>query len=111
MALLIGVADDKSIVGIEVDRLENDDKFMLHLAQCVRNGLGDRAGTCIDPRIQMAGGKAICVVACQRSPEPAFLNGKGRRRILMAAPSRLPEACSHRLTGERSLWMRSAICP
>jgi len=74
--LLIGVADDKSIVGIEVDRFENDDKFMLHLSQCVRNGLGERAGTCIDPRIQMAGGRAICVVACQRSPEPVFLSWK-----------------------------------
>lgn len=45
--LLIGVADDGSIVGIERDRLESDDKFMRHLAQVVRNGLGDRAGTCI----------------------------------------------------------------
>jgi len=78
--LLIGVADDKSIVGIEADRLENDDKFMLHLAQCVRNGLGDRAGTCIDPRVQMAGGRAICVVACQRSPEPVFLKWKRTER-------------------------------
>jgi Putative DNA-binding domain len=29
--LLIGVADDGSIVGIERDKLENDDKFMRHL--------------------------------------------------------------------------------
>jgi type I restriction enzyme R subunit len=74
--LLIGVADDRSIVGVDIDRFENDDKFMLHLSQCVRNGLGDRAGTCIDPRIQMASGKAICVVACQRSPEPISLKWK-----------------------------------
>jgi hypothetical protein len=36
--LLIGVADDGSVVGIERDRLETEDKFMLHLAQVVRNG-------------------------------------------------------------------------
>jgi hypothetical protein len=30
--LLLGVADDGSVVGIEHDQLENDDKFMLHLA-------------------------------------------------------------------------------
>jgi type I restriction enzyme R subunit len=42
--LLLGVADDGSIVGIERDQLENDDKFMRHLAQGVRNGMGDRAG-------------------------------------------------------------------
>jgi type I restriction enzyme R subunit len=75
--LLIGVADDKSVVGIDIDRFESDDKFMLHLSQCVRNGLGDRAGTCIDPRVQMADGKAVCIVSCQRSPEPVFLKWKG----------------------------------
>jgi type I restriction enzyme R subunit len=74
--LLIGVADDGSIVGIERDQLESDDKFMRHLAQVVRNGLGDRAGTCIDPKTQMVQGKTVCVVSCQRSPEPVFLKWK-----------------------------------
>ena len=75
--LLIGVADDGAVVGIERDRLDNDDKFLLHLAQVVRNGLGDRAGTCIDPRVQAVGAKSVCVVSCQRSPEPVFLSWKG----------------------------------
>ena len=75
--LLIGVADDGSIVGIERDQLESDDKFMRHLAQVVRNGLGDRAGTCIDPKAQVVQGKTVCVVSCQRSPEPVFLKWKG----------------------------------
>ncbi len=75
--LLIGVADDGSVVGVERDQLENDDKFMRHLAQVVRNGLGDRAGTCIDPKTQIVQGKTVCVVSCQRSPEPVFLKWKG----------------------------------
>jgi type I restriction enzyme R subunit len=75
--LLLGVADDGSIPGVERDQLETDDKFMLHLAQVVRNGLGDRAGTCIDPRMQVVQGKTVCVVSCQRSPEPVFLKWKG----------------------------------
>jgi len=75
--LLIGVADDGSIVGIERDQLDNDDKFMRHLAQVVRNGLGDRASTCIDPKVQIVRGKAVCLVSCQRSPEPVFLKWKG----------------------------------
>ena len=74
---MVGVADDRSIVGIEQDQLDNDDKFMLHLAQVVRNGLGDRAGTCIDPKAQVVQGKTVCVVSCQRSPEPVFLKWKG----------------------------------
>jgi type I restriction enzyme R subunit len=75
--LLIGVGDDGSIVGIERDRLESDDKFMRHLAQVVRNGLGDRAGTCIDPSTQIVQGKSVCVVTCQRSPEPVYVKWKG----------------------------------
>ena len=75
--LLIGVDDDRNVLGIEHDRLENEDKFMLHLAQAVRNGLGDRAGTCIDPKTQVADGKTVCLVSCQRSPEPVYLRWKG----------------------------------
>ncbi len=75
--LLLGVADDGSIVGIERDQLESDDKFMRHLAQVVRNGLGDRAGTCIDPKTQAVQGRTVCLVSCQRSPEPVFLKWMG----------------------------------
>jgi predicted HTH transcriptional regulator len=75
--LLIGVADDGAVVGIERGRLESDDKFMRHLAQVVRNGLGDRAGTSIDPKAQVVQGKTVCVVSCLRSPEPVFPKWKG----------------------------------
>ena len=50
---------------------------MRHLAQVVRNGLGDRAGTCIDPKTQIVEGTTVCVVSCQRSPEPVYLKWKG----------------------------------
>ncbi|MCY4188201.1 MAG: putative DNA binding domain-containing protein, partial [Bryobacterales bacterium] len=75
--LLIGVDDDRKVLGIEHDRLESDDKFMRHLAQAVRNGLGDRASTCVDSRTQIVGGKTVCLVSCQRSPEPVYLRWKG----------------------------------
>jgi type I site-specific restriction-modification system R (restriction) subunit len=75
--LLIGVADDGTVGGIEPDQLESDDKFMRHLTQVVRNGLGDRAGTCIDPRMQTVEEKTVCAVGCQRSPEPVFVKWKG----------------------------------
>ncbi len=74
--LLIGVADDRSVLGIELDGFENEDKFMLHLSQMVRNTLGDRASTCVDPRMQIVNGKTVCVVTCQRSPEPVLMKTK-----------------------------------
>jgi predicted HTH transcriptional regulator len=75
--LIIGVTDTGEIIGIEADEFESNDKFTQHLAQVVRNGLGDRASTCIDPRIQKLNGKSVCLVACERSPEPVFLKWKG----------------------------------
>ena len=75
--LLLGVADDGSIVGIETRSTRERRQVHAHLAQVVRNGLGDRAGTCIDPKTQIVGGKTVCVVSCQRSPEPVFLKWKG----------------------------------
>ncbi|HZA56816.1 MAG TPA: ATP-binding protein, partial [Candidatus Udaeobacter sp.] len=74
--LLIGIGDDRSVVGIEADAFDDEDKFMLHLSQMVRNALGDRASTCVDPRMQIAKGKTVCVVTCQRSPEPVFMKTK-----------------------------------
>ena len=65
--LLIGVDDDRRVLGVEHDRLESDDKFMLHLAQAVRN----------DPSTQIVEGKTVCLVSCQRSPEPVYLKWKG----------------------------------
>ncbi|MFA5810572.1 MAG: RNA-binding domain-containing protein, partial [Thermoleophilia bacterium] len=74
--LLIGIGDDRAVLGIEHDQLESDDQFMRHLAQVVRNALGDRAGTCINPTTQIVQGKTVCLVSCQRSPEPVFLKWK-----------------------------------
>ena len=78
--LLIGADDDRKVLGIEHDRLETDDKFMRHLAQAVRNGLGDPAGTCIDPKTQIVEGKTVCLVSCQRSPAPVYLRWKGMEK-------------------------------
>ncbi|MCR4427164.1 MAG: putative DNA binding domain-containing protein, partial [Firmicutes bacterium] len=74
--LLIGVADDGSIVGIERDAFENEDEFMLHLTQAVGDALGDRANTCIDPGIQVLHGRTVCLVSCRRSLEPVFVKWK-----------------------------------
>jgi hypothetical protein len=104
--LLLGVADDGSIVGIERAEFESHDKFMLHLSQIIRNALGDRAGSCIDPGTQIVDGEAVCVVSCQRSPEPVFLKWKGieKRRLAISMSGVGPEAWSYRQRARRSTY-------
>lgn len=74
--LLIGAAG-RSVTGIEHDGFQTDDAFVRHLTGVVRTGLGERAGTCVDPRVQVVQGKSVCVVSCQRNPEPVFLKWEG----------------------------------
>ena len=78
--LLIGVADDGSIVGIEVDKFESVDKFSLHLAQQVENGLGPVAVSHINPRVEVVDGKHVCVVSCDRATVPILLKWKGTEK-------------------------------
>ena len=75
--LVIGVDGSRTVIGIADGRLENDDKFKRDLTKLVCNGLGDLAGTRIDSRTQVISGKTVCLVSCQRSPEPAYLRWKG----------------------------------
>jgi type I restriction enzyme, R subunit len=75
--LLIGVADDKSIVGTEADGFESADKFLLHLSHVIGASLGDRAGTCVDAKMEAIEGRTVCLVSCRRSPEPVFLKWRG----------------------------------
>jgi type I restriction enzyme R subunit len=74
--LLIGVADDGSVLGLDPDGFDNTDKFMLHLTQTVHNALGAHAAKRIDPRTQVVDGKTVCLVTCQRGQEPVRLKWK-----------------------------------
>jgi hypothetical protein len=64
---LIGVADDKSIVGIEHDRFPSEDKFQLHL----RNLLMDRVVPSVAELVEFSmvtiDGKRICHLTCKQS--------------------------------------------
>jgi hypothetical protein len=80
--LLIGVADDKSIVGIEHDGFPNEDKFQLHL----RNLLMDRVIPSVAEFVEFSmvtiEGRAICHVICKQS---------GRQEIWLKPDKNSPE--------------------
>ncbi len=78
--LLIGVADDGSVVGIERDRMDNDDKvhaLVFGLAPVVRNAVGDRAGTYVDPMIQELEGGRCARGKLPEESQAGFLRWKG----------------------------------
>ena len=75
--LLIGVADDGTVLGIEEDlqtlRKPNIDDFQLALTDIVKARLGIEHMQYIHPRFELIDGKHICVVLIERSPKPVFL--------------------------------------
>ncbi len=75
--LLIGVADDGSLVGIESDNFLNDDKFLLHVWALIKNSLGQDVSPYIKTTLEKFDKKTVCRVHCQRSPKPVFLRQSG----------------------------------
>jgi len=75
--LFIGVRDDGSIEGIEIDAFDNDDKFLLHFWNLIKASLGEEFSPYIHSSLEKISDKTICVVKCLKSPVPAFLHQKG----------------------------------
>ena len=75
--LLIGVADDGTILGIEKDlqtlHKQNVDGFQLALTSIVKSHLGIEHVPYIDTEFELVEEKYICAVHIQRSPNPVFL--------------------------------------
>lgn len=79
--LYLGVADDGTILGIEHDGFANDDKFLLHLANVAKSGLGKAAAARLDAGMWRLDGKAICRVACPPSSQPVYLTFRGEEKF------------------------------
>jgi CheY-like chemotaxis protein len=80
--LLIGVADDGTVLGIEDDlktlhKNRNIDGFQLVLTDIVRTYLGIECMTHIRMRFELVNSKHVCIVSVKRSPSPVFL-AKGK---------------------------------
>ena len=75
--LLLGVADDGSIIGIETDGFANDDKFLLHVWNLIKTSIGQNISPYIKTTLDKIDGKTVCRVNCKRSPKPVFLRQSG----------------------------------
>jgi hypothetical protein len=72
--LLIGVADDGTLLGIEKDGFKNPDKFLLHLRNLIVDRILPKAVIdSIDYEIVFMEGKPICHVRCRSSSEDVWL--------------------------------------
>jgi Schlafen, AlbA_2 len=77
--LIIGLKDNKEISGIENDKFENTDKFLLHLTNIIKQKIGKKHLHLIKTEtFEIKGAlkdinKTIVLVECKKSSSPIFL--------------------------------------
>lgn len=71
--VLIGVADDGTLRGVEDDGFASEDHCRLHLKNLVNQHIGPEFSQLIRFKVQAIQGKTVVVVECARSTKPVFL--------------------------------------
>jgi predicted HTH transcriptional regulator len=86
--LIVGVSDDGSPVGLEVDGFENEDKTALHLINLLKDRIGGQHALNVHPRFEDHEGVRVLVIECGRSKSPVFVKeGQGERFFVRYGPS------------------------
>ena len=86
--LLIGVSDNKEIIGIEKDNFSNNDKFHLHLVNLIKQKIGKKYLSSIDFQTGKINNKTVVRIDCNKSKKSVFLReGKEEEFYIRAGPS------------------------
>ncbi len=86
--LLIGVADDGSILGIDADNFANEDKCRLHFKNLLNNHIGAEFTRFIHLKVVTIQEKTILIIECERVRRPVFLSvGKNEDFFIRSGPS------------------------
>ena len=89
--LLIGIADNGTITGIEKDietfSKKNQDNFQLELINIISFYIGVEHLSQIHPRFETINNRLICIVPIDKSPIPVFLKGDDNKLWVRAGNS------------------------
>ncbi|HSV42627.1 MAG TPA: ATP-binding protein, partial [Methanomassiliicoccales archaeon] len=72
--LYIGVSDDRNILGIDLGKFANNDKFFLHFGNLLKQSLGAECLAKVEPKLIDIDGTVVMRVRCLRSELPVYLN-------------------------------------
>jgi hypothetical protein len=76
--LLLGVADDGTVLGLEPDRFENDDKCRLHFKNLLHQHVGPELSPYVRFDLYRLEDKQVAAVECERAKDPVFLRNKNQ---------------------------------
>ena len=78
-SLLIGVSDNKEVIGVESELKKfyrTQDKFLLHFKNLIKSGIGPEFYDFIDYKLVDVNGHMILLVRCDPSESPCWFEGK-----------------------------------
>lgn len=85
--LLVGVGDDGEILGTAADQFENDDKYLLHVNNCIQQHIGLECSSFIRFHLVPVDENNVLLVECQPSPSAVFLKiGKEEEFYVRVGP-------------------------
>ncbi|MGD8666704.1 MAG: response regulator [Desulfobacterales bacterium] len=85
--LLVGVGDDGDILGTEADQFDNEDKYLLHVNNCLQQHIGLEHSGFIRFQLIPVEEKKVLLIECQPSPSAAFLKiGKNEDFYVRVGP-------------------------
>ena len=96
--LLVGVADDGTIVGLRADGFANEDKMSLHLVNLVRDRIGELFLPYIHPEFVDQDGGRVLSIRCERGPKPAFVKEGSVQRFFVRGANSTAELSGHPMT-------------
>ncbi len=79
--LIIGIDDDKKIIGIENDNFQNEDKANLHLTNLIKYHIGNQFLPFIKSETVNIEGRKIIIVTCAESKKRVFLKHEGKEEF------------------------------
>ena len=86
--LLIGVADNGKILGLETDNFENDDRCLLHIKNLFNQHVGAEFSDFVDFTLVEVDGNKIITADCRPAGKPVFLRvGKNEEFYIRSGPS------------------------
>ena len=71
--LLVGVEDDGHVLGIEPDQFPNDDRYLLHVNNLIRERVGTELAPFISFALKSLHGHPVLCIQCIAAHSPAFL--------------------------------------
>ena len=97
--LLVGVSDEGTVLGLEPDGFENEDKCRLHFKNLLHQHLGAELSRFVRFELYPLDGKQVGAIECERANEPVFLRNKNDESFyIRTGPSNVELSVSRALS-------------